>query len=105
MTEGGRFRWRGFAALVPVLLPAGLPGTGRVEFRYAIGAPLAGSYDSVVTLLFDGESAAELNLLLLYDGAGVRLTPAEPAAAALEVARVNRSAVVMYFSFASADGG
>lgn len=233
LTEGRRFRWRGFAALVPGLLPAGLPGTGVVDFRYALGAPLAGSYDGAVTLLFnaaaaaadddaaapggaadagagvpaaapaageaggavarnDGhasagvptaaapaagspeqvsraeqesgstgrsgapsagsgapaagvppagteaaeetdaasveamatgettgapaeepatleeeplfEPAAELTLLVLYEGNGVRLTPAEPPAA-LEVVRVDRSAVVMYFSFASAGRG
>ena len=261
LTEGRRFRWRGFAALVPGLLPAGLPGTGVVDFRYALGAPLAGSYDGAVTLLFDGaaaaadddtaapggtadtdagvpmaapaageaggaaarndgradagmptaaepassqaagspeqvpraeqepgstgqtgapsaetgappaetgvppaetgvpsagtgvpsagtgvpsagtgvpsgteaagetgvaaaeavatgetasapaeeeplfEPAAELTLLVLYEGNGVRLTPAEPPTAALEVVRVDRSAVVMYFSFASASRG
>ena len=153
LTEKRGFRWRGFAALVPGLLPAGLPGTGVVDFRYALGAPLAGSYDGAVTLLFDGapeaagpdsvwpgtfdelarslrdaevdgsrragvagepplpgrepvfEPAAELTLLLLYDGDGVRLTPAEPATEALAVTRANRSGLVMYFSFAAADGG
>lgn len=46
------YRWRGFQALVPGLVPAGLPGTGRVDFRYAPGEELAGRYDAVITFLF-----------------------------------------------------
>ena len=53
LEEERRYRWHGFEALVPGLLPAGLPGTGRVDFRYAPGPALAGSYDAVVTFLFD----------------------------------------------------
>lgn len=48
--------------------------------------------------------AAELTLLVSYDGDGVRLTPAEPAAAGREVRQVDRSAVVMYFASSSAEG-
>jgi len=57
------FRWHGFQALVPELLPAGLAGTGRVEFRYAPAAELGTSYDTVITFLFDGgePAAAEAN--------------------------------------------
>ena len=59
LTAEGRFRWQGYEALVPRWVPDGLPGTGVVDFRYALGAPLRGSYDVAVTLLFDGpESAA-----------------------------------------------
>ena len=237
LTAEGRFRWRGYEALVPRWVPDGLPGTGVVDFRYVLGAPLRGSYDRAVTLLFDGPEraaasasavaalagedaaggagaaepgaggavravavpdhgaragasptgsaadgnsgagagagagpaatgtvaedagaaengsgagtaiaavgndadpgdgglaagvlagtgeapdseaeyvpeymqpipwAAELTLLLSYDGDGVRLTPAEPAAAALEVREVNRSAVVMYFAGAAGAAG
>ncbi|MDE0025926.1 MAG: SH3 domain-containing protein [Spirochaetaceae bacterium] len=53
LTEEGRFRWRGYEALVPRWVADGLPGTGVVDFRYALGAPLRGAYDTVVTLLFD----------------------------------------------------
>ena len=58
LTAEGRFRWQGYAALVPRWVPAGLPGTGVVDFRYALGAPLRGSYDVAVTLLFDGPETA-----------------------------------------------
>ena len=58
LTEEGRFRWQGYEALVPRWVPAGLPGTGAVDFRYALGAPLRGSYDVAVTLLFDGPETA-----------------------------------------------
>ena len=47
------YRWRGFGGLVPGLLPPGLPGTGRVDFRYEPGPELAGRYDQVITFLFD----------------------------------------------------
>ena len=58
LTAEGRFRWQGYAALVPRWVPDGLPGTGVVDFRYALGAPLRGSYDVAVTLLFDGPETA-----------------------------------------------
>lgn len=53
-----RFRWRRFLALVPELLPAGLAGTGRVDFRYAPAPELGGSYDTVISFLFDGDEPA-----------------------------------------------
>ena len=53
LTGDGRFRWQRYDALVPRWLPDGLPGTGVVDFRFALGAPLRGSYDMAVTLLFD----------------------------------------------------
>ena len=59
LEEERRYRWHGFEALVPGLLPAGLPGTGRVDFRYAPGPALAGSYDAVVTFLFDRAAGLE----------------------------------------------
>ena len=58
LTAEGRFRWQGYEALVPRWVPDGLPGTGLVDFRYALGAPLRGSYDVAVTLLFDGPETA-----------------------------------------------
>ena len=57
-----RFRWQRFLALVPELLPPGLSGTGRVDFRYAPAPELGGSYDTVISFLFDGnEPAAAAN--------------------------------------------
>ncbi len=56
LTAEGRFRWQGYEALVPRWVPDRLPGTGVVDFRYALGAPLRGGYDTVVTLLFDGRA-------------------------------------------------
>ena len=53
-----RFRWQRFLALVPELLPSGLPGTGRVDFRYAPAPELGGSYDTVISFLFDGDEPA-----------------------------------------------
>ena len=50
-----RFRWQRFLALVPELLPSGLSGTGRVAFRYAPAPELGGSYDTVISFLFDGD--------------------------------------------------
>ena len=58
LTAEGRFRWQGYQELVPRWVPDGLPGTGVVDFRYALGAPLRGGYDTVVTLLFDGRARA-----------------------------------------------
>ena len=53
-----RYRWHGFQALIPELLPAGLPGTGRVEFRYAPAPEQGGGYDTVITFLFDRDDPA-----------------------------------------------
>ena len=58
LTAEGRFRWRGYRALVPRWIPNNLPGTGVVDFRYALGAPLRDSYDVAVTLLFDDRARA-----------------------------------------------
>ena len=52
------FRWQRFLALVPELLPPGLAGTGRVDFRYAPAPELGGSYDTVISFLFDGAEPA-----------------------------------------------
>ena len=52
------FRWQRFLALVPELLPSELPGTGRVDFRYAPAPELGGSYDTVISFLFDGNEPA-----------------------------------------------
>ena len=54
-----RYRWQDFQALVPDLLPAGLPGTGRIEFRYAPAPELGGGYDTVITFLFERDEPAE----------------------------------------------
>ena len=53
------YRWRGFQALVPGLVPAGLPGSGWIDFRYAPGEELAGRYDAVITFLFAPPGAAD----------------------------------------------
>ncbi len=53
-----RFRWQRFLALVPELLPPGLRGTGRVDFRYAPAPELGGGYDTVISFLFDGDEPA-----------------------------------------------
>ena len=72
LTAEGRFRWRGYEALVPRWVPDGLPGTGVVDFRYVLGAPLRGSYDVAVTLLFDGpeRAAAATGAVAGADAAG-----------------------------------
>ena len=69
LTAEGRFRWQGYEALVPRWVPDGLPGTGVVDFRFALGAPLRDKYDVAVTLLFDGpESAAAAEPHAVADG-------------------------------------
>ena len=54
-----RYRWQGFQALVPGLLPPGLSGSGRMDFRYRPGPALASSYDTVITLLFDRSTESD----------------------------------------------
>ena len=70
LTGEGRFRWRGYEALVPRWVADGLPGTGVVDFRYVLGAPLRGSYDVAVTLLFDGPERAAAATGAADPGAG-----------------------------------
>ena len=76
-----RFRWQRFLALVPELLPSELPGTGRVDFRYAPAPELGGSYDTVISFLFDGNEPAAAASTGDPDAAGAAGTDA-PAAAA-----------------------
>ena len=112
LEEERRYRWHGFEALVPGLLPAGLPGTGRVDFRYAPGPALAGSYDAVVTFLFDRaadleHAAGSANEAATDGAAGAVEEPvvatADPAAAAPAATETGGSAGTSVFTGSSDD--
>jgi hypothetical protein len=57
--QGGmRFSWEGFNKLVPAVIGAGAAGAGAIDFPYHTAKALAGTYDGVITFLFDDPSGA-----------------------------------------------
>lgn len=62
--SGGRFLWSGYQLLVPSLIPSGAGGGGTVEVRYFLGESTRGTYDGVLSFLFDSTG---LWVNFLYD--------------------------------------
>lgn len=70
--EDGSFRWAGFKLLVPSVIDAGTKSTGSAQVKYSLSKELAGSYDGVLTMKFDGMSR-EVNFLYKLDGNALRM--------------------------------
>ena len=70
--EDGSFRWTGFKLLVPSVIDAGTKSTGSAQVKYSLSKELAGTYDGVLTMKFDGMSR-EVNFLYKLDGTALRL--------------------------------
>ncbi len=70
--EDGTFHWTGFKLLVPSVIDAGTKSTGSAQVKYSLSKELAGTYDGVLTMKFDGMSR-EVNFLYKLDGTALRL--------------------------------
>jgi hypothetical protein len=70
--EDGTFHWSGFKLLVPSVIDAGTKSTGSAQVKYSLSRELAGTYDGVLTMKFDGMSR-EVNFLYKLDGTALRL--------------------------------
>ena len=70
--EDGTFHWSGFKLLVPSVIDAGTKSTGSAQVKYSLSRELAGTYDGVLTMKFDGMSR-EVNFLYKLDGNALRL--------------------------------
>lgn len=70
--EDGSFRWTGFKLLVPSIIDAGTKNTGSAQVKYSLSKELAGTYDGVLTMKFDGMSR-EVNFLYKLDGSALRM--------------------------------
>ena len=70
--EDGTFHWSGFKLLVPSVIDAGTKSTGSAQVKYSLSRELAGTYDGVLTMKFDGMSR-EVNFLYKLDGTALRM--------------------------------
>ena len=70
--EDGSFRWTGFKLLVPSIIDAGTKNTGSAQVKYSLSKELAGTYDGVLTMKFDG-MGREVNFLYKLDGTALRM--------------------------------
>ncbi len=70
--EDGTFHWTGFKLLVPSVIDAGTKSTGSAQIKYSLSKELAGTYNGVLTMKFDGMSR-EVNFLYKLDGNALRL--------------------------------
>jgi len=53
LSDGMRFSWTGYQKLVPSLISSDVNGKGRVDFPLHAAKDLAGTYDGVITFVFD----------------------------------------------------
>ncbi len=100
LTGEMRFSWQGFERLVPSVIGEKARGGGRVDFLLHLSRDLAGTYDGVISLLFDeyGEERA-VHFLYKAAGDGVRLSAvSRDSVEGLEVVSPGFSPVVMFFS-------
>jgi len=90
LSDGMKFSWQGLGKLVPAVVGASAQDQGTVDFRYHLAKALQGSYDGVLTFLFDDPSG----------GFGSPLSPTSVRGAAQQGATQGVS-----FLYKSVDGG
>ncbi len=70
--ENGVFVWTGFKLLVPSVIDAGTKNSGSASVKYSLGKELAGNYDGVITMKFEGMQN-EVNFLYKIEAGALRL--------------------------------
>jgi hypothetical protein len=109
-----RFTWNGFDKLVPGVIGSGAGHSGTIDFPYHLAKSLQGTYDGVITFVFDdatgaggapagGRSAPRgaQGVSFLYSRAsgGLRLTSlSEDSFKEIEVTRASFSPVIAFFT-------
>jgi hypothetical protein len=106
LESGMRFTWSGFDRLVPSVIAAGTGSAGRIDFPFHLSKQLQGTYDGVITFIFDqpgaqarSGSSSALGTSFLYSstGGGLRLTSlAADSFSELEVTRLGISPVIFF---------
>ncbi len=101
LLDGMRFTWEGFGKLQPSLVPAGVKGSGAVDFPLHLGKTIAADYDGVITFTFDTQGGPSPSVSFLYKAAsgGLRLsTLGRDGVQDLFVTRAGLSPVVIFFT-------
>lgn len=100
LESGMRFSWSGFERLVPSIIAAGTGTSGRVDFPYHLSRRLQGTYDGVITFVFDQSSSVSgTSFLYSSAGGGLRLTSLTgDSFSDLEVIRAGISPIVVFFT-------
>lgn len=80
LSDSGAFTWQGFARLVPMAIPQGAQGTGRVEFSVFIGREVREAYDGVITFRFSGSGGDRTaHFFYRFTGQGTQFIHIPPA--------------------------
>lgn len=100
LDQSGYFTWTDFTALVPQAIPADAGNAGRISLDVNLGKDLEGSFDGVLTFLFDGINASSApSFLYTKTGDGIRLIFAPPETIEFrEVIRESATPIVAFFS-------
>ncbi len=96
LNRNGTFLWTGFDLLVPYIIPASAPGSGRVDTGVFLDSSLENRYAGVFTLRFGGDTA--VSFLYSFENAGLRVEYVSPACFdGVTVIRREVSPTVIYF--------
>jgi hypothetical protein len=110
LESGMRFSWNGFDRLVPSVIAAGTGNAGGIDYPFHLAKQLSGTYDGVITFVFDqpgtasaarsgASSVSGTSFLYSSAGGGLRLTSlANDSFSDLEVIRVPISPIVVFFT-------
>ncbi|RKX81710.1 MAG: hypothetical protein DRP57_11495 [Spirochaetes bacterium] len=100
LLEGRRFQWYNFTRLKGIIVKKDVSGTGTIDFPYFLSGKLKTDYDGIITFKFSEAPDTEINFLYRVLNGGIRLVfIKEIKIENLEVQRVTKSSVVMFFKF------
>jgi hypothetical protein len=99
LEEGMRFSWQGFEKLVPSLIGPEAKGKGRVDFPLHVAGEIGGSFDGVITFVFDEyPDARGVSFLYKATDGGLRVTSlAKDSLSELLVTHPAMAPVVIFF--------
>ncbi|AFG37876.1 SH3 domain-containing protein [Spirochaeta africana] len=99
LNQDGTFMWSGYDRLQPRVLPAGLSGTGELDFSYFLSRELRSQYDGAVGFRFDGRQQTVVFLFELINS-GLRLTHAPDSTISNSVVEsVSMSPTILFFQY------
>ncbi len=76
LTGGNSFQWSGFENLQPSIISPTAGKSGSVESKYFLPSSLKGSWDGILTFVFNGSNGAEVNFFYRIEANGLRLCTA-----------------------------
>jgi len=100
LMDGRRFQWYNFSKLKGIIIKQTVSGVGTVDFPYFLSGKLRKSYDGIITFKFDDSPEVQINFLYKVLDGGIRLVFIKNMEIEnLEVQKLTKSSVVMFFKF------